>query len=393
MIRQWLNWRSLLALVAIIIVIATIFYSRYLANKIAKEETQKVALWVEAQKTILNSPDTLGQNLAYKIIAENDDIPIIETNEKDSLTYNFLNLDSTKVQTDSNFLRSRFREFKSLHKPILLIVSEKPYLANRYYYGESNLQKQLRYYPIVQLFIVGLFISIMIIAQASSYRSLQNKMWAGMAKETAHQLGTPITSLQGWVEILKDVPANEKLVPEIEKDVMRLQLISDRFGKIGSQPQLEIKDITQQVSQMVAYMRKRAGHHMQMEMITNEKPAIVKVSPPLFDWVIENLIKNALDSMEGKGKISVIIKELGEDICIDVKDTGKGIPRSNWNKVFQPGFSTKKRGWGLGLTLSKRIVEQYHKGQLFIKSSDADHGTTFRILLQKNNSPHEHIEA
>ena len=383
MIRQWLNWRTLFAFIAIVIVVATIFYSRYLTHKISDEETEKVSLWVEAQKTILSSPDTLGQNLAYKIIAENDDIPIIETNEKDSLTHNFLNLDSAKVRAHPDYLRTRYREFRSLHRPIILVVSEKPLIVNKYYYGQSNLQQQLRYYPIVQLFVVGLFIIIMIMAQASSYRSLQNKMWAGMAKETAHQLGTPITSLQGWVELMKDIPGNEKLVPEVEKDVMRLQLISDRFGKIGSQPHLETKDITPQVSQMVAYMKKRAGHNIVMEMTAFEGPAIVQVSPPLFDWVIENLIKNALDSMEGNGHISVTIRDLGDNIGIDVKDSGKGIPRANWNKVFEPGFSTKKRGWGLGLTLCKRIVEQYHKGQLFIKSSDAEHGTTFRILLHK----------
>jgi len=205
-----------------------------------------------------------------------------------------------------------------------------------------------------------------------------------MAKETAHQLGTPVSSLQGWVEMLKQIPDNSKIVPELEKDVSRLQLVSDRFGKIGSSPQLEKHNITSQVTSMMDYMKKRAPGKVNFSINTNkEKEIIASISPPLFDWVIENLLKNSLDAMEGTGEIKINIESLPDKVYIDLKDTGKGIPLALQQKVFKPGFTTKKRGWGLGLSLSKRIIEQYHKGELFIKNSEPGKGTTFRIVLKK----------
>ena len=384
MIQQWLNWRTTLTLFAVMIVTGTIFYSDYLSKQIAKEEKQKVETWVEAQRTILNATETTNLNLASRISTENDDIPIIETNEKDSFTNNYLNLDTTEVKTNKNYLKDKLKEFKQLHQPITMLISEKPYLANRYYYGESRLQKEVRYYPIVQLVIITLFIIITIIAQRSRYQNTQNQVWAGLAKETAHQLGTPVTSLTGWIEVLRDIPGNEKFVPELEKDVERLKLISDRFGKIGSIPKLEEKNLVEQVTTMVEYIRKRASGKVEFNLNTNgEQNISAMISPPLFDWVIENLLKNALDAMDGKGRIDVTIKDEATTITIDVKDTGKGISNQNLTKVFKPGFTTKKRGWGLGLTLTKRIVEQYHKGQIFVKSSEPGKGTTFRIILKK----------
>jgi signal transduction histidine kinase len=384
MIQQWLNWRTLLALVAIFIVSGTIFYSNYLAKKIGKEETQKVASWVEAQRTIMNATDAANLNLATKIATENDDIPIIETNEKDSITNNYLNLDSNLVKEDKNYLQKKLREFKKLHPPIKLTLSDTPYVANLYYYGESELQKEVRYYPIVQLFIVGLFIIITIVSQRSSYQNTQNQVWAGLAKETAHQLGTPVTSLEGWVEVLKDADGNEEIASEMEKDVNRLKLISDRFGKIGSIPKLEERNLVEQVNSMVEYIKKRASGKVNFTTDYNGETNIpVMISPPLFDWVIENLLKNALDAMEGKGQISLKVRDEVAQVLIDVKDTGKGISKNNIRNVFKPGFTTKKRGWGLGLTLTKRIIEQYHRGQIFVKSSEVGKGTTFRIVLKK----------
>jgi signal transduction histidine kinase len=243
---------------------------------------------------------------------------------------------------------------------------------------------EVRYYPIVQLFIVGLFIIITLMTLRSSYRSTQNQVWAGMAKETAHQLGTPVSSLEGWVEILKETHGQESFVPEIEKDVSRLRLVSDRFGKIGSTPQLEEKDIIEQVNSMMDYVRKRAGGKVSFAMETHGIQSLpVKISAPLFDWVIENLLKNALDAMEGKGAINVDITSQEKNVVIDVADTGKGISSQNVARVFKPGFTTKKRGWGLGLSLSKRIIEQYHKGSLTVKQSELGKGTTFRIVLPK----------
>jgi signal transduction histidine kinase len=242
----------------------------------------------------------------------------------------------------------------------------------------------VRYYPLIQLLIVGLFITITLLTLTTSFRSTQNQVWAGMAKETAHQLGTPLSSLQGWVEMLKDTQADGMIVGEMEKDVDRLKLVSDRFGKIGSRPQLEPHDVVQKVNKMVEYIRKRAPGKITFQLeATASGPIIANISPPLFDWVIENLLKNALDAMEGKGSIIISIKENPADIYIDVSDTGKGISKQNIGQVFKPGFTTKKRGWGLGLSLSKRIVEQFHKGELFVKSSEPGKGTTFRIILKK----------
>jgi len=242
---------------------------------------------------------------------------------------------------------------------------------------------EVQYYPLVQLLIVGLFIIVTILALRSRYRAVQNQVWAGMAKETAHQLGTPVSSLEGWVEMLKENAANEKIVRELEKDVDRLRLVSDRFGKIGSKPQLENSNIIAQVGNMVEYIKKRAGEKVNFTIQSHGKKEVqAKISEPLFDWVIENLLKNALDAMEGKGSITIDIRNSTDSVNIDVTDTGKGIAKQNISKVFNPGFTTKKRGWGLGLSLSKRIIEQYHKGEIFVKSSEPGKGTTFRIVLK-----------
>ncbi len=384
MIKQWLNYRSVLALVAICIVVGTVFYSQYLAKKIAQDERKKVAAWIEAQQTIARASDSTSINLASLISTGNTDIPIIETDEKDNLSGFSRNLDTNIIKQDKDYLKEQLAVFKEQNSPILVEISKEPYIANKYYYGESSLQKEVRYYPIVQLIVVALFIIIVFIAQRTNYRSTQSQLWAGMAKETAHQLGTPVSSLQGWMEMLKEVGGNEKMVGEMEKDVQRLLLITDRFGKIGSQPHLEEKNIVEQVNYMMDYIKKRAGGKVEFSLDTHgESNIIAMVSPPLFDWVIENLLKNALDAMEGKGRISVGIKDTASQILIDITDTGKGISKANIGKVFKPGFTTKKRGWGLGLTLTKRIVEEYHKGQIFISHSEVGKGTTFRIVLAK----------
>jgi signal transduction histidine kinase len=243
---------------------------------------------------------------------------------------------------------------------------------------------EVRYYPIVQLFIVALFIIITILSLRSSYRSVQNQVWAGMAKETAHQLGTPVSSLEGWVEMLKEKPGNETIAHELEKDVNRLRLVSDRFGKIGSTPQLEEVDLVHQINQMVDYMKKRATGKIIFSVNAHgQKVVMANISAPLFDWVIENLLKNSLDAMEEKGRIIVDIKEENKAVLIDISDTGKGISSKHIGKVFKPGFTTKKRGWGLGLSLSRRIINQYHKGDIFVKHSETGKGTTFRIVLKK----------
>ncbi|GAC1432658.1 MAG: HAMP domain-containing sensor histidine kinase [Chitinophagaceae bacterium] len=383
MIASLFNWRTGLAFIAIVIVSSSVFYSHYLAKKIIKEERLRVEQWVEAEKLLVNDSTGVSTKLITLIIPENKTIPIIVTNEKgDIVTY--ANLDSAKVATDGGYVYKQLKQFGSQNRPIEWI---NPLNANQhdyYYYGHTSLLTEVEYFPLIQLFIVALFIIITIIAITTRNKSTQNQVWAGMAKETAHQLGTPISSLEGWVEMLKENPSNDSITPELKKDVDRLKLVSDRFGKIGSKPQLEPNNIVEETGIMVEYIRKRATGKVQFIVNSYNMPSVTAaISPPLFDWVIENLLKNALDAMDGKGIITIDIKNNPRDIFIDVTDTGKGISAANISKVFKPGFTTQKRGWGLGLSLSKRIVEQFHKGKLFVKQSEPGRGTTFRIILLK----------
>src|SRR6185295_13565377 len=306
-----------------------------------------------------------------------------ETNENDSIT-SYFNLDTVKIAFDKNYLSKQLEIFRSQNPPLEIKWSDSPYTANRYYYGHTALLDQVRYYPLIQLLLVAVLIFFIVYSISSQNRATQNQVWAGMAKETAHQLGTPLSSLQGWIEMLKEQGTPLETVSELQKDLDRLKLVSDRFSKIGSIPQLEKSDLVFQVQQMLDYMRRRTTSKVQFSFETNGREHVeANISPPLFDWVIENLLKNALDAMEGRGHINIIIKDESQQVIIDVSDTGKGISTSIIRRVFDPGFTTKKRGWGLGLTLSKRIMETYHKGELFVKQSDLGKGTTFRIVLPK----------
>ena len=384
MYRQFLNWRIVLAFVAILIVTGTIFYSKYLAKKIEKDERIKVKSFAESLRLKASSDEPNVLTFTNQLAIENKEIPIIETDENDNPSGIYVNLDSGRVARDSNYLRKKIRQYKNINDPVQVEITSSPRTFNKYYYGNSDLLNEVRYYPLVQLFIVGLFIIVTILALRSRYRAVQNQVWAGMAKETAHQLGTPVSSLEGWVEMLKQNGVDEKIVRELEKDIDRLRLVSDRFGKIGSKPQLEESNIVAQISNMVEYVRKRAAGKVNFIINTQGENEIkAKISEPLFDWVIENLLKNALDAMEGKGSITVDIRNTSDVVNIDITDTGKGISKQNTSRVFNPGFTTKKRGWGLGLSLSKRIIDQYHKGEIFVKSSEVGKGTTFRIVLKK----------
>lgn len=383
MFSQLFNWRSLLALIAIVIVSATIFYSDFLAKKIAAEEKQKVEQWVEAVKEVSN-PSITQNILSGKILTENSkDIPMIAVTEKGEI-WDHYNVDTSNTNNTENFLKHQLEEFKALNQPIIWKNPLDSTQNNLVYYGESALLKQIRYFPLIQLLVAALFIIITLITVSTRNKSTQNQVWAGMAKETAHQLGTPLSSLQGWVEMLKDDERNQKIANEMSKDVDRLKLVSDRFGKIGSTPQLEEANVVEQVQQMVAYIKRRSPEKVIFTMHTSgENDITALMNAPLFDWVIENLLKNALDAMDGKGSIDIHIKNETAQVLIDVKDTGKGISAKNISNVFKPGFTTKKRGWGLGLSLSKRIINQYHKGELFVKNSEPGKGTTFRIILKK----------
>ncbi len=374
------NWRLLFALLGIGIVCATIFYSQFLARKIEAEEKQKIEQWQAASATIANlHPDpTL---LSSMIIAEQRSIPAIATDEKDSIV-GFVNLDSVKAKNDKNYLADQLKTFRSQNPPLETKLYDTSTNVNRYYYGHTVLLDQVRYYPLIQIALVAILVFFIVYSINVSNRSTQNQVWAGLAKETAHQLGTPVSSLQGWVEMLRADGTSPETVAELQKDVDRLQLISDRFSKIGSRPVLEPANLVQQLRQMVDYMRKRTTSKVTFIFEPAMDKIEVAMSKPLFDWVLENLLKNAIDAMEGMGTIRVEVRQEHGQALIDISDTGKGIAASHLRRVFDPGFTTKKRGWGLGLTLSKRIIEEYHGGSLAVQHSEPGKGTTFRILLK-----------
>lgn len=379
MITSFFNWKTGLSIIAIAIISATIFYSNFLANKIAGEERHKAELWAEAQKLLVNDTTGISNKLVFTIIINNKAIPIIQTDEKGNII-DHANLDSVKIAKDPSYIQQLLEDYKKNTPPIEWVNPADSSQKNFFYYGHSGLLTQVQYYPLVQLFIVGLFIIVTVIALTTSFNSEKNRVWAGMAKETAHQLGTPISSLEGWVEVLKESGGNAEIMKEMSKDITRLNLISDRFGKIGSTPMLEKHELVQQVKTMVEYIKKRAPEKVSIHLKEPGKPLHALISPPLFDWVIENLLKNALDAVEGKGEIALQFKEADKKIYIDITDSGKGIPRKIMHKVFDPGFTTKKRGWGLGLSLSRRIMEQFHNGQLYVKSSEQGK-TVFRVAV------------
>ena len=343
MIPAWLNWRTGVAILFMAIALGTIFYSQYLAQKIAEEEKSYVELWKEAVNyNIQTKGEDRALELTSRITIQNNRIPIIQTDERGRPTGLPINMGELDLQADSLFIQQKIAEFKKQRDPIRLVIESDPPQVILFYYGDSQLLNQVRYYPLIQLAIVGLFIFITLNALSTRHRSQQNQVWAGMAKETAHQLGTPVSSLEAWVEMLREDPQQQKLAGELGKDVARLRLVSDRFGKIGSKPQLEKLNPAPLIEGVIEYMRGRSTDKVQLRFEDHlMSPATVKVSATLFDWVIENLIRNALDALEGSGSIEITLDRLGEKLFIDVADTGKGIAAAHHKKIFEPGFSTK----------------------------------------------------
>ncbi|MFN5375012.1 MAG: sensor histidine kinase [Chitinophagaceae bacterium] len=382
MIQKPNTWKLLMSILAVAIVIGTFFYSNYLSTRIAEREKRQMEEWVAAQQKIANAEIGEDLSLASIIIAEQTTIPVIEANETDSIM-GFMNLDSNKA-TNNNYLASKLNAFKNKGNFIKTYIDTSQKKFNVYYYGESSLLIQVRYFPLLQLLIVILFTTMMIISINNRNKSIQNQLWAGLAKETAHQLGTPISALSGWTTILKEGASTHEILPEMEKDIDRLKLISERFSMIGGTPKKENVVLQELVENVVTYMKKRASE--KVTFIFNDYPAHsvqIALAPELIEWVIENICKNGLDAMSGTGTLTLAIHELNQEIYLDISDTGKGIPASLQTEIFNPGISTKKRGWGVGLTLAKRIVEEYHRGQLFILQSAEGKGTTFRIAFKK----------
>lgn len=375
------RWKILLLLLAVVIGIGSFLYTNWLVKKMAIEERKNVELWAGATKRLVNDDITSGEdfNFMLSILERNTTIPILLLDSL-GIIITDKNIEYTPDRK-SQVLKRELQKMKSENEPIIVDTgTEKQYL----YYRSSVLLENLKYYPLVQFAIIFLFILVAYLAFNSSRNAEQNQVWVGMSKETAHQLGTPISSLMAWVELLKMQNIDENLIQEFEKDTQRLQKITERFSKIGSVPELIPTDVPDAVRSTVEYLRTRSSGKVKYILDFDQRKTIeAPLNASLFSWVIENLCKNAIDAMNNSGTIQISIVEKGEQIVIDVADTGKGISKSYYKSVFQPGFTTKKRGWGLGLSLAKRIVENYHKGKIFLKQSEINKGTTFRIILQK----------
>lgn len=362
------------------VIVTLILWNTYTFFQIFKnDERVKMEVWAESLKTLLNA-DPLQDDveLPRQVISNNKTIPVILT-ENNSII-NTTNIDENIVK-DKTKLANFLDKLKKQNDPIIIKIG--PGQVQYLYYGNSSLLNKLKYYPIALLLIIFLFGALVYNFYRSTKMATQNKLWAGMAKETAHQIGTPLSSLIGWLEIMKADNVDETTIAEIEKDINRLQTITDRFSKIGSEPVLERLNIIEETEQSFDYLKSRFSKQVEFSFKAPKKPIVVSINPALHSWTVENLVKNAIDAMKGKGKISVVIENDNNLVKILVTDTGSGIPKKQFNSIFEPGFTTKKRGWGLGLSLTKRIVEEYHKGKIKVLHSEIGKGTTMQVSFKK----------
>lgn len=375
--RQLLKYLFIVA--AVVIAIASVFVSDLLIKDLAREERQKIEVWAEATRVLTSEDPSLNMNLILQIIQGNTAIPVMLCNDRDSVM-NYKNLELPEKNVDE-FLQQKVQELKKKKDPIVIDMEDGTY--QYLYYDDSLILKRLLVYPYAQLTVMAVFILTAFLALASTKKAEQNKVWVGLSKETAHQLGTPISSLIAWLEYLKLKEVDPTLLAEMEKDVKRLEMIAERFSKIGSTPEPVPVNICESVRSALDYMETRISSKVKITVEAPEEPVMVLMNQALFAWVVENLCKNAVDAMEGQGNITFQIEEKGKKVRIDVTDTGKGILKSKFKTVFNPGYTTKKRGWGLGLSLVKRIIESYHGGKIYVKSSEIGKGTTFRIELRR----------
>jgi len=371
------KWKFFLLACAVAIGVSSWLYTNSMVEKMSEEERTKIKIWAEANRLIFESDD-YDTNLDFylHIIENNNTIPVIIVDKSQQIKF-YRNLDSVKV-ANPDYVARRLEGMKGKYEPIPIGLEEPQYI----YYDHSTTLYQLLYYPFIQLGIIFLFIGVAYFAFSTSRKSEQNQVWAGLSKETAHQLGTPISSLLAIVEMLRMQVNDQALVTELEKDVSRLHAITERFSKIGSKPATPIADVGQAIANSLNYIRKRSSDRVTIRYNQPNEPVMVPLSEPLFSWVIENLCKNALDAVAGSGIIHVELRTSRNQVVIDVTDTGKGIPKRKFKTIFKPGYTTKSRGWGLGLSLTKRIIEDYHNGLIFVQRSEPDKGTTFRIVLK-----------
>lgn len=377
--------KIVLVVAAVVIAVASLVVSHFLVSDLSKEERNKMETWAQALHTLNNANENTDLSLVLSVLQGNNTIPVVVVDSTGMvMDYRNVEISADNWKDSLSLLAKEANRMYRSGRFVKIILTDDPHADYQLVcYDESNLLKRLATYPYVQLGIVFIFVVVAIFALLSSKKAEQNKVWVGLSKETAHQLGTPISSLIAWIEILHENYPGDDMIPEMEKDVKRLELIADRFSKIGSLPEPQPSSLNNVISNVVDYIDRRTSSAVLMTVNMPNHDVVVRINASLFEWVIENLCKNAVDAMEGKGKIWISVIEDGYDVAIEVADNGKGIRHKDLKSVFKPGFTTKKRGWGLGLSLAKRIVEEYHKGRIYVKESEIGIGTTFRIELKR----------
>ena len=377
--------KIVLVVAAVVIAVASLVVSHFLVSDLSKEERNKMETWAQALHTLNNANENTDLSLVLSVLQGNNTIPVVVVDSTGMvMDYRNVEISADNRKDSLSLLEKEANRMYRSGRFVNIILADDPHADYQLVcYDESNLLKRLATYPYVQLGIVFIFVVVAIFALLSSKKAEQNKVWVGLSKETAHQLGTPISSLIAWIEILHENYPGDDMIPEMEKDVKRLELIADRFSKIGSLPEPQPSSLNNVISNVVDYIDRRTSSAVLMTVNMPNHDVVVRINASLFEWVIENLCKNAVDAMEGKGRIWISVIEDGYDVAIEVADNGKGIRHKDLKSVFKPGFTTKKRGWGLGLSLAKRIVEEYHKGRIFVKESEIGIGTTFRIELKR----------
>ena len=375
--------KIVLVLAAVFLVVASLAVSQFLVSDLKEEEQRKMGVWAQAMRTLNNADENTDLSLVLEVLNGNHTIPVIVLDRLGNVQdYRNLAVRADNAEDSLLYIKDKAQAWQKAEHSIRIDLSEQDYME--ICYGESLMLIRLAWWPYVQLGVVLVFVLIAIFALLSSKKAEQNKVWVGLSKETAHQLGTPISSLMAWVEVLKDTYPDDELIPELGSDVKRLQRIAERFSKIGSKPEIQPENLNEVVTQVLQYIGRRTSNRVRLVCNLPQQPLIVPMNAPLFEWVVENLCKNAVDSMDGDGTITLTATDLPNCYALEVADTGKGIAKNHFQTIFMPGFTTKKRGWGLGLSLAKRIIEDYHQGHIFVKNSELGKGTTFRIELKKH---------
>lgn len=381
---EWFNRtrtiKFVLVIIAVALGVASLVFSNHLVSDLSDEEEARMEIWTEAMRTLNSADEGTDLSLVLTVIRGNSTIPVIVLDNKGGID-SYSNVHIQGSDTLGHLMQAAAAMREAGH--IIRMDLDEP---GEYYdvcYDDSLILKRLEAYPFMQFAVFAVFVAVALFALLSMKRYEQNRVWVGLSKETAHQLGTPISSLMAWTEMLRATYPDDELIPEMSSDVHRLEVIAERFSKIGSLPETTPENLNEVLLRVTDYIGRRSSEHVSIQVRQPERPIMVRMCSPLFEWVIENLCKNAIDAMNGEGSIAIHVAQTAERVYIDVEDTGKGIAKSHFQSVFSPGFTTKKRGWGLGLSLAKRIVESYHKGRIFVKHSELGKGTTFRIELRK----------